>query len=55
MGGIKMGNSIYRDIAERTKGSVYIGVIGPVRRGNSTGSFEERDYGGIGYRGKACT
>ena len=36
MGGIKMGNSIYRDIAERTKGSVYIGVIGPVRTGKST-------------------
>ena len=31
-----MGNSIYRDIAERTKGSVYIGVIGPVRTGKST-------------------
>ena len=31
-----MGNSIYQDIAERTKGSVYIGVIGPVRTGKST-------------------
>ncbi len=31
-----MGNSIYRDIAQRTKGSVYIGVIGPVRTGKST-------------------
>ena len=30
-----MGNSIYQDIAERTKGSVYIGVIGPVRTGKS--------------------
>ncbi len=29
-----MGNSIYQDIAERTKGSVYIGVIGPVRTEN---------------------
>ena len=36
MGGTKMGNSIYQDIAERTKGSVYIGVIGPVRTGKST-------------------
>ena len=34
--GYKMGNSIYQDIAERTKGSVYIGVIGPVRTGKST-------------------
>lgn len=28
--------SIYRDIAERTKGDVYIGVVGPVRCGKST-------------------
>ena len=31
-----MGNSIYQDIAQRTKGRVYIGVIGPVRTGKST-------------------
>jgi len=28
--------SIYRDIAERTRGDVYIGVVGPVRTGKST-------------------
>lgn len=28
--------SIYRDIAERTHGDVYIGVVGPVRTGKST-------------------
>ncbi|MFV0441205.1 MAG: stage IV sporulation protein A, partial [Lachnospirales bacterium] len=27
---------IYRDIAERTKGDIYIGVVGPVRTGKST-------------------
>ena len=27
---------IYRDIAERTGGDIYIGVIGPVRTGKST-------------------
>lgn len=27
---------IYRDIAERTDGSIYIGVVGPVRTGKST-------------------
>ena len=32
-----MGDSkIYRDIAERTGGDIYIGVIGPVRTGKST-------------------
>lgn len=29
-------NSIYRDIAERTGGDIYIGVVGPVRTGKST-------------------
>ena len=29
-------NKIYRDIAERTGGDIYIGVIGPVRTGKST-------------------
>ena len=28
--------SIYRDIAERTGGDIYIGVVGPVRTGKST-------------------
>lgn len=28
--------SIYRDIAERTGGNIYIGVVGPVRTGKST-------------------
>ena len=30
------GHSIYRDIAERTGGDIYIGVVGPVRTGKST-------------------
>lgn len=29
-------NSIYKDIAERTGGDIYIGVVGPVRTGKST-------------------
>ena len=28
--------AIYRDIAERTQGDIYIGVVGPVRTGKST-------------------
>lgn len=28
--------SIYKDIAERTDGDIYIGVVGPVRTGKST-------------------
>lgn len=31
-----MDNSIYNDIAKRTGGEVYIGVVGPVRTGKST-------------------
>ena len=27
---------LYQDIAERTQGDVYIGVVGPVRTGKST-------------------
>ena len=27
---------LYRDIAKRTDGDVYIGVVGPVRTGKST-------------------
>ncbi len=30
------GFDVYRDIAERTEGSIYIGVVGPVRTGKST-------------------
>lgn len=34
---IKMTNtSIYKDIAERTGGDIYLGVVGPVRTGKST-------------------
>ena len=29
-------NSIYADIAKRTGGDIYIGVVGPVRTGKST-------------------
>ena len=29
-------NNIYRDIANRTQGDIYIGVVGPVRTGKST-------------------
>ena len=31
-----MQNSIYKDIATRTGGDIYIGVVGPVRTGKST-------------------
>lgn len=31
-----MEHSIYKDIAERTGGDIYIGVVGPVRTGKST-------------------
>ena len=31
-----MPNRLYRDIAERTAGDIYIGVVGPVRTGKST-------------------
>jgi len=31
-----MDNSIFKDIAERTNGDIYIGVVGPVRTGKST-------------------
>ena len=29
-------NDIYKDIAVRTQGDIYIGVVGPVRTGKST-------------------
>ena len=36
-GGILLDSfNIYRDIAERTKGDIYVGVVGPVRTGKST-------------------
>ena len=28
--------TIYRDMAERTGGNIYVGVVGPVRTGKST-------------------
>ena len=28
--------NLYKDIAERTDGDVYVGVVGPVRTGKST-------------------
>ena len=31
-----MNTNIYRDIAERTGGNIYLGVVGPVRTGKST-------------------
>lgn len=31
-----MNNDIYKDIAQRTDGDIYIGVVGPVRTGKST-------------------
>ena len=31
-----MNELIYEDIAQRTQGDVYIGVVGPVRTGKST-------------------
>ncbi len=30
------GFDIYKDIAERTQGDIYAGVVGPVRTGKST-------------------
>ncbi|HQD91162.1 MAG TPA: stage IV sporulation protein A, partial [Syntrophomonadaceae bacterium] len=30
------GNNILQDIAERTSGDIYLGVVGPVRTGKST-------------------
>ena len=29
-------NDIYTDIAKRTDGDIYIGIVGPVRTGKST-------------------
>ena len=31
-----MDRNIYEDIAQRTQGNIYIGVVGPVRTGKST-------------------
>ncbi len=35
-GGLCMSRNIYKDIAVRTNGDIYIGVVGPVRTGKST-------------------
>ena len=29
-------NMLYQDIAQRTDGDIYVGVVGPVRTGKST-------------------
>ena len=31
-----MNYDIYKDIASRTNGDIYVGVVGPVRTGKST-------------------
>ena len=31
-----LNNNIYKDIADRTNGDIYVGVVGPVRTGKST-------------------
>ena len=37
MGGYTVDSfNIYKNIAERTQGDIYIGVVGPVRTGKST-------------------
>ena len=33
---MSMNTEIYQDISTRTAGDIYIGVVGPVRAGNST-------------------
>ena len=55
------GNEIYGDIAKRTNGQIYIGVVGPVRSGKSTfiKRFMEtpevvKQAGGCGVRLKVC-
>ena len=50
-------NSIYHDIARRTDGDIYIGVVGPVRTGKSTlikvlCGIHKRDGGTIELFGK---
>ena len=40
---------IYQQIAERTNGDIYIGVVGPVRTGKST--FIKRFIGDSEYHG----
>ena len=42
-GGNRMEQNIYKDIAERTGGNIYVGVVGPVRTGKST--FIKRIHG----------
>jgi stage IV sporulation protein A len=37
VGGYVLDNfDIYKDIAERTQGDIYVGVVGPVRTGKSS-------------------
>ena len=31
-----LSENLYQDIAERTGGSIYLGIVGPVRTGKST-------------------
>ena len=38
---------LYKDIAQRTNGDIYIGVVGPVRTGKST--FIKRFMDLLGY------
>lgn len=39
--------NIYKDIAERTQGDIYVGVVGPVRTGKST--FIKKIHGKNGH------
>ena len=38
-------NSVYRDIAERTGGDIYIGVVGPVRTDDDRAEVHSRRGG----------
>ena len=38
--------NVYQDIAQRTNGDIYIGVVGPVRTGKST--FIKKIHGNAG-------
>ena len=49
--------NIYKDIAERTGGDIYIGIVGPVRSGKSTfinclTGIEKMDSGEIYFQNK---
>ena len=45
-----MNQQIYSDIALRTQGDIYIGVVGPVRTGKSTFIKRFMDTSGSGPR-----